>query len=63
MRMRMLKENPRYNIVSLRVSDEELSAIKVLLQREHMTISDLMRDALQVVRLRLEESEGRSLSH
>jgi hypothetical protein len=53
----MRKPNPCYNIVSLRVSDEDMRAIKSLLSREQITISELMRDALQVVRKRLEARE------
>ena len=55
--MKMRKLSPRYNVVSLRISDEDLSAIKCLLMREQITISELMRDALQVVRSRLEDQE------
>ena len=57
--MKMRKLSPRYNVVSLRVSDEDLTAIKCLLMREQITISDLMRDALQVVRSRLEDQDLR----
>jgi hypothetical protein len=61
--MSMRKPNPCYNVVSLRVSDEDLRAIKSLLAREQITISELMRDALQVVRKRLEPREALPKDH
>lgn len=57
MPMGMFKQNPRYNVVSLRVSDEDMKILKRLVTREQMTISDLLRDALEVLRQRLEESQ------
>ena len=61
--MSMRKPNPCYNVVSLRVSDEDLRAIKSLLAREQITISELMRDALHVVRKRLEAREALPKDH
>ena len=52
--MQMTTRGPRYHVLSMRVSDEELSMIKCLLLREKVTISELMREAVQVVCHRME---------
>ena len=46
------KLSPRYHVVSLRVSNEELEDIKSLVRREKTTVSELLRDALNEVRRR-----------
>ncbi len=43
------KKNPKYNIISIRVSDEELKAIAHESQTTNRTISDLMREALHKI--------------
>lgn len=50
--MSVTKLSPRYNVVSLRVSNEELEDVRSLVLREQTTISELLRDALNVVRSR-----------
>jgi hypothetical protein len=40
------KENPRYNVVSIRVSDEEKALLKEMSKRDHGSITDLMRKAI-----------------
>ncbi len=42
---RML-QYPRYNVVSLRVTDEELSLLQELAESRRMSISKLMRFAM-----------------
>ncbi|HBA89333.1 MAG TPA: hypothetical protein DCZ75_15505 [Geobacter sp.] len=41
------KENPRYHIVSVRVSEEERETLNMLSRQSHKTTSELMREALQ----------------
>ncbi len=40
------KENPRYNVVSIRVSDEEKALLKEMSKRDQGSITDLMRKAI-----------------
>ena len=45
--MRRLKEHPRRYVVSIRVSDEEKSALEEMTRCSSMSISNLMREALE----------------
>jgi len=45
--MRRLKEHPRRYVVSIRVSDAEKSALEEMTRGRSMSISNLMREALQ----------------
>jgi len=40
------KEHPKYNVVSIRVSDEEKALLDEMSRRERSSITDLMRKAL-----------------
>lgn len=40
------KENPKYNVVSMRISDEEKLALEELTRRSSKSISRLMREAI-----------------
>lgn len=42
-------ENPRYHVLSVRVSQEEREEIEKLSRQVNMKVSDLMREALQTV--------------
>ena len=42
------KDNPRYNVVSLRISNEEKAALDEVSQRTHKTLSTIMREAIQL---------------
>ncbi|QWV94424.1 CopG family transcriptional regulator [Geomonas oryzisoli] len=41
------KENPRYHVLSVRVSREERETIEKISKEVNMKVSDLMREALQ----------------
>ncbi len=41
------KEHPRYNVVSIRVSDEEKSLLDEMTRRDRTTVTNLMREAIQ----------------
>jgi len=43
------KENPRYHVLSVRVSREERETIERLSKQANRKVSDLMREALQDV--------------
>lgn len=40
------KLNPRYNVVSLRVSDEEKALLDTVTKRTHKSLSRVMREAV-----------------
>ena len=42
------KENARYHVVSMRVSDEEKIALEEMMRQSSKTVSRLMRDAIQL---------------
>jgi predicted transcriptional regulator len=42
------KENPKYNVVSMRVSDEEKLALEEMTRLSSKSISRLMREAIQM---------------
>ncbi len=44
--MGKMRENPRYNVISMRVSDEERDHLENLMQTTHKSVSDIMREAM-----------------
>jgi hypothetical protein len=50
--MGKMRENPRYNIVSMRISEEEREYLKKVMVRTNKSVSDIMREALRVIALR-----------
>jgi predicted DNA-binding protein len=54
-----MRENPRYNVISMRVSDEEREQLENLVRRTHKSVSDIMREAMEVFTLQLERQELR----
>lgn len=44
--MGRMRENPRYNVISMRVSDEELDNLENLMKTTHKSVSDIMREAM-----------------
>lgn len=44
--MGRMRENPRYNVISMRISDEEREHLENIMERTHMSISDIMREAM-----------------
>ena len=42
------KENPRYNVVSLRITDAEKEAMELVTRRTRKSISALMREAIEL---------------
>ena len=50
--MGTMKENPRYNVVSLRLSDEEKAALDKVTRQTRKSISSIMREALEQYALR-----------
>ena len=48
--MGRMKEKPRYNVVSLRVSDEEWESIRMIMRLSEKSISEVMRDAVHLLK-------------
>jgi len=47
--MKKYKENPRYHVLSVRVSEEERQTIERISKEANIKVSDLMREALQIM--------------
>ena len=45
--MARMKEHPRYNVISLRISDVERNELEHLMERTHKSISHIMREAIE----------------
>lgn len=57
--MGRMRENPRYNVISMRISDEEREHLENLVQRTHKSVSDIMREAMEVLTAQLERQDFR----
>lgn len=55
--MGRMRENPRYNVVSMRISDEERLELAQLMDQTHMSVSDIMREAMSLFKARLTNLE------
>jgi predicted transcriptional regulator len=55
--MGSMKENPRYHVVSMRISDEEREALEAFAQQTRRNISQLMREAMRLLNLEMETTE------
>lgn len=51
--MGRMRENPRYNVISMRISDEEREALQRIMDRTNKSVSDIMREAMEIVKSRL----------
>lgn len=45
--MARIKEKPRYNIISMRISEGERKQLLALVKTTHQSVSDLMREAIK----------------
>ncbi|MCM2360019.1 MAG: DUF6290 family protein [Geobacteraceae bacterium] len=52
--MGAMKENPRYNVVSIRISDEELEALQEVCKETNKSVSTVMREAVSLIRVKAE---------
>lgn len=51
--MGRMRENPRYNVVSMRISDEEKETLEQIMNVTHKSVSDIMREAMDLLKHRL----------
>ena len=56
--MGRMRENPRYNVISMRVSDEERDHLDSLIKTTQKSISDIMREALVYFSAHYNERKG-----
>lgn len=51
--MGRMRENPRYNVISMRISDDERETLERIMQETQKSVSDIMREAMEIVKSRL----------
>ena len=52
--MGVLKEHPRYHVVSMRISDEERETLEAFAHQTRRNMSQLMREAMRLLNLEME---------
>ena len=55
--MARTKENPRYNVISMRVNEEERKKLDNLMKMTHMSASNIMREAIKSFATNQEHAE------
>ena len=55
--MGRMRENPRYNVISMRISDEERDTLEQLMNTTHKSVSDIMREAMELLKSQLANSK------
>ncbi len=51
--MGRMRENPRYNVISMRISDEERETLQEIMKYSHKSVSDIMREAMELLKSQL----------
>ncbi len=51
--MGRMRENPRYNVISMRISDDERETLEMIMSATRKNVSDIMREAMELVKTRL----------
>jgi hypothetical protein len=46
--MGRMREHPRYNVISMRISDEERETLQEIMMTTQKSISDIMREAMEL---------------
>ena len=52
--MGRMRENPRYNVISMRISDDERAELENLVSVTDKSVSDIMREAMLLFKARLD---------
>jgi predicted DNA-binding protein len=47
-----MRENPRYNVISMRISDAERETLDLIMDATSKSVSDIMREAMELVKMR-----------
>ena len=53
--MGRMRENPRYNVISMRISDEEREHLEHLMSTTKKSVSDIMREAMEYFSAKYEQ--------
>jgi len=53
-KMGRMRENPRYNVISMRISDEERVELETLVSITDKSVSGIMREAMDLFKSKLE---------
>ncbi|MBU5638095.1 ribbon-helix-helix protein, CopG family [Geomonas sp. Red69] len=53
--MGRMRENPRYNVISMRISDAERETLEQIMDSTKKSVSDIMREAMELVKARSAE--------
>jgi predicted transcriptional regulator len=48
--MGRMRENPRYNVISMRISDDERAALERIMETTNKSVSQIMREAMELVK-------------
>lgn len=56
--MGRMRENPRYNVISMRISDEERETLRRIMESTNKSVSDIMRDAMELFKTQLPVMEN-----
>lgn len=46
--MGRMRENPRYNVISMRISDEEREMLQTMMETTSKSVSEIMREAMEL---------------
>lgn len=49
--MSRMKENPRYKVISMRISEKEFRHLEYLMEMTHNSISHIMREAMNILEI------------
>lgn len=55
--MGRMRENPRYNVISMRISDEERDRLQQIMEATQKSVSDIMREAMEIFAVQLQKPE------
>jgi len=53
--MGRMREHPRYNVISMRISDEERETLQEIMQTTQKSMSDIMREAMELFKSKWEK--------
>ncbi len=56
-KMGRMRENPRYNVISMRISDEERETLQEIMQSTKKSVSDIMREAMVLLKNELSKPQ------
>lgn len=56
--MAAMKEHPRYNVISMRISDDEMAALQQATRITNKSVSNILREALLQVTGNVEGHDG-----